>query len=582
MSSAKPNARGSARRARTGIAAVSATACLLAATGSVAASAATTTRTPLSTTGVTAAGDAYTVETMPNMNTGGALKLVTGTPTDGEKTSYVEFNAGPLATGSRAQLVVDVPSANGGTLAVYATSASWSESTITAANAPANGTLLGKATVPTTSTPVKVTVDLGTYSRTDGVYSFVLVRQGTVGGVFRMSSTEAGTAVAPRLKATAPTTSPSPTPTATTASPSPTPTKVSPSPTPTATTASPSPTPTATTASPSPTPTSTTTSPAPVTPACAVSAKLVPSCGAWFGVGAVPLNGETFDQALVDFETAAQRPMDIAHYYTKGQNYVWPTKGMMLRATEPGKNRILFVNWRPDGLTWAQVADGAADAYLVKLAAHIKATHPRPFFLSLNAEMEDEVNETAGSGQTAADFRDYYRHVILKLRAEGATNVVSTVVYLGAPHWGDKPWFETLYPGNDVVDWVGQDPYAFGKPPIWLSDYATLVNRIQNPVGSTWPGFYEWAKRKGKPQMLAEWGVHESPEYPTYKTSFWPQAQVQMKNFPEIKALVYWNSPEHPVVGVTRVDSSAGSLANFRIFAADPYLNQAGEYYLKR
>ncbi|MDP9394467.1 MAG: hypothetical protein M3Q27_09570, partial [Actinomycetota bacterium] len=43
---------------------------------------------------------------------------------------------------------------------------------------------------------------------------------------------------------------------------------------------------------------------------------------------------------------------------------------------------------------------------------NIKATHPRPFFLSLNAEMEDEVDTTAGSGQTAADFRDFYRHVV--------------------------------------------------------------------------------------------------------------------------------------------------------------------------
>ncbi|MDP9395930.1 MAG: DNRLRE domain-containing protein, partial [Actinomycetota bacterium] len=341
----------------TAIATAVAAACLLAATGTVAASATTT--APLSTTGVTAAGDAYTVSSRPALNTGGALKVVAGTPTDGTKVGYTRFAAGPLPAESRSQLVVTVMSGTGGTLAVHATGGAWAEGTITARNAPAPGTLLGKATVPATSTPVKVRVDLGAYSRTDGVYNFALVRQGTAGGVIRLASSEAGATNAPRLKSVAPTTSTSPT-----------------------------------------------------SPSCSVSVKLVPSCGAWFGVGATPLYGESYDQAMVDFERTAQRPMDIAHYYTKGQDYLWPTKGMMARATEPGRNRILFLNWKPTGLTWRQVANGAADGYLTRVAAHIKATHPRPFFLSLNAEMEDEVDTTAGSGQTAADFRDFYRHVV--------------------------------------------------------------------------------------------------------------------------------------------------------------------------
>lgn len=314
---------------------------------------------------------------------------------------------------------------------------------------------------------------------------------------------------------------------------------------------------------------------------CYVTAKLVPTCGAWFGVGPNPHGNESYDRALTDFETRIQRTVDIAHYFTRGQSTLFPTRVMLDRANQPGRERLLFINWRPT-LTWRAIANGAADGYLRNLADHIKAKYPDPFFLSLHAEMEAEVNPTPGSGMTAADFRDFFRHTVTTLRNNGATSIVTVVNYIGAPHWGLEPWFETLYPGDAYVDWIAEDPYAFGEPPVWRSDFAGTVDRVQ--PGTNFPGFYTWAttEHAGKPIMLGEWGVDEDEDDPGYKPGYFDDTLAQLRSFPALKALVYWDHPGAPTVGETRVNSSAASLEQFRQLVASRELTVPGERYLGR
>jgi len=62
-------------------------------------------------------------------------------------------------------------------------------------------------------------------------------------------------------------------------------------------------------ADPTPSPTSTSIS------GCTISAILVPSCGAWFGVGVNPLSGESYHQALLNFEATTGRTAGIVHFY---------------------------------------------------------------------------------------------------------------------------------------------------------------------------------------------------------------------------------------------------------------------------
>jgi hypothetical protein len=295
-----------------------------------------------------------------------------------------------------------------------------------------------------------------------------------------------------------------------------------------------------------------------------VSSILVPSCGVWWGIGANPLHGESWDQALTDFESTQGRLSDLLHYYHVGAT-TFPTPLEISRSHDGGLNRLLLENWKPElGRTWAQVAAGdpAVDRAIDNEANYLNTRFTSKFFLTIHHEPEDEVNPNSGSGMTASDYRAMFRHVVARLRADGVTNAVIVVDYMGTAHWGSQSWFNALYPGDDVVDWIAEDPYSTGSGAPWRADFGGMVDRRDT---SSWPGFYTWAttNHPGKPIMLAEWGIFEYNADPSVKAKILSTVALQIGQFPAIKALVYFNSPNAPK-GDTRVDSSGASLAMYK------------------
>ncbi len=308
---------------------------------------------------------------------------------------------------------------------------------------------------------------------------------------------------------------------------------------------------------------------------CTISSTLVPSCGVWWGIGANPLGSESWDQALTNFESTQGRMSDLLHYYHVGTK-LFPTANEIKRSHQGGLNRLLLENWKPElGRTWAQVAAGdpTVDRAIDNEASHLKSNYTTKFFLTIHHEPEDEVNPRSGSGMTASDYRAMFRHVVQRLRVDGAWNAITVVDYMGTAHWGSQSWFDALYPGDDVVDWIAEDPYSTGSGAPWRADFGGMVNRRD---GSPWPGFYTWAttNHPGKPIMLAEWGVTEDPRNAAAKTNFFNSQIAVEQNYPAIKALVYWNSPNFPALGngATRIDSDSSALASFR------HLSQATEF----
>lgn len=309
--------------------------------------------------------------------------------------------------------------------------------------------------------------------------------------------------------------------------------------------------------SPTPTPTGATTSPVPPTTApatssssnsaqCTISPILVPSCGRWWGI--TPLAYQ-YDRPLIQKvaveEDIAQRPFDIVHQYnTNGQ--LFPTAAEQAAALEPGHNRLLLIDWKPaTDMSWAAVAAGKADNRIDAEAAYLKANWRYPFFLSIYHEPEDNVDPTPGSGYTASDFADMFRHTILRLRADGVSNAITVMNYMGFVNWTQKPWFNQLWPGNDVVDWLGFDPYGTGSPTGWgAHDLSTLIDRKLN----AFPGYYTWATRNfpGKPIMLCEWGISYDPSYPTGQADFFNTMDDQIGQYPDLHALVYFDIPNPP------------------------------------
>ncbi len=306
---------------------------------------------------------------------------------------------------------------------------------------------------------------------------------------------------------------------------------------------------------------------------CGIGQKLVPNCGAWWGVASNPLGTETWDQALVNYEAKIGRTVNISHYYHRAGE-LFPTKTEIARANQPGKNRLLFINYKPEaGHTWREVGRGATNAELDRLAAYIKANFTQQFFLTVHHEPEEEVRPTPGSGYTAADYVLMYRHVMLRLHQRGLRNIIRVMNYIGLPQWGSQPWFEQLYPGNDVVDWIAFDPYVFGTGEYWGPPASMFDRRFARYP--SWPGFYSWATRfaPGKPLMLGEWGVAERVGSPGAKANFFKLLSEQVTQWPRVKAFVYWNAASDRTVGATRVDSSTPSLNEYARVGRLPYFN---------
>ncbi|KAB8191124.1 hypothetical protein FH608_031440 [Nonomuraea phyllanthi] len=302
-------------------------------------------------------------------------------------------------------------------------------------------------------------------------------------------------------------------------------------------------------------------------PSCTATSKLIPSCGAWWGIAPEVFTGAPLEHALHGAEARMGAAADVVHVYHRGSE-LFPTEAEVRLARDPARPRLLMINWKPSlSRTWAEIAEGKLDDRIDRLAQYLRRTFPERFFLTLHHEPENDVDPSSGSGMRATDYAAMYRHVVLRLRDQGVKNAVMVMTYMGAPNWAAQPWFEDLYPGDDVVDWVAMDPYADHR----VDDFEGLVNKTRKEYPD-WPGFYRWmqARFPGKPVMVAEWGVFERADDRSFKRAFFESVRRQIKRYPQIKALLYFDSPHAPR-GDTSFDTGTSAERAFTELARDPY-----------
>jgi len=300
---------------------------------------------------------------------------------------------------------------------------------------------------------------------------------------------------------------------------------------------------------------------------CYTGHNLVPTCGVLWGVAPGAHTESRGASALARFERKTGRHQAIYHAYHGGTRQLFPTEQEIRIAHQPGQRRILFLNWKPESASWAKIAKGdrRTDAFIDRLAAHIKKNFPEQFFFAVHHEGENDVRERAGSGYTARDYAAMYRHVIKRLRAKGADNVVSVLVHMTYVPHAQKSWFSQMYPGDDVVDWIGLDTYAYSDPGYGHGQFSEIFNRrLEGKQG--WPGFYNWASHRhpGKPLMLAEWGVWSSKRNPRYKAEFYRRMGSEIREFPRIKAMVQFETPSNQKGQDSSVDSTPAALDAYR------------------
>ncbi len=505
---------------------------------------------------VTATDDSYTSSGRRDLGLGQADKLVIGRLAGDTKISYLKFvvapTAGTVVTGADLRLVT--VGAVAGTLSLYRVSdAGWSEASLTSATAPALGARVAVGTKQTTAAGVEAVFDLDQVVTGPGTYAFAL-QSSASGAVTRFRSSEARFG-APALVLEAGPATQAPVP----ASPAPTtPAPAKPAPT------TPAPT----------TPAPTTSAPTqPPAGTCVTGDLLVPSCGVLWGAAAGGFTDNPRDAELKKWEQTSGRTASIFHTYHKGDE-PFPTKSEIAMTRDPARPRVLLLNWKiAYGSTWAKVAKGEQDRRIDAFAARVQATYGEKFFLVLNHEPENDVIARPGSGWEAKDFAAMYRHTILRLRAKGVDNAINVMAYMGNEKWMSQSWWKDLYPGDDVVDWMGLDSYVSAEKGAYhYGMFADLLDRR----GKTGPTWYDWAttQHPKKPIMIAEWGVYHRVSTRVDKSPGYDSVLPELARRPAIKAIVYFDT-EADDQGDRNISisSTRNGLAAFRRLAANPLFN---------
>jgi beta-mannanase len=149
--------------------------------------------------------------------------------------------------------------------------------------------------------------------------------------------------------------------------------------------------------------------------------------------------------------------------------------------------------------------------------------------------------------------------------------VVNVLAYMGNEKWMAQSWWKDLYPGDDVVDWVGLDSYVSVEPGYYhFGDFGDLLDR--KPTGGGL-GFYDWSvtNHPSKPIMVAEWGMYHRVANPTSKAAAFKTVVPELAQHPRVKAIVYFDTAKDDTGDRNiAVDSTPDSLTAFRQVAASP------------
>lgn len=291
--------------------------------------------------------------------------------------------------------------------------------------------------------------------------------------------------------------------------------------------------------------------------------------GSTYGLsGDPPWNWQVVDR----FESHTGKRMSILHFgqpwYHNGYFQPFPTT-MMEKVRQRGYiPMLMWGSWdyccgaNQPTFQLAKITNGDFDAYLTQWATAAKAWG-HPFFLELDVEMNGWWNYPWSedlNGNQVGDFVKMWRHVHDLFVQVGATNVTwvwtPNIVQLTS-----RP-LARWYPGEGYVDWLGVDGYN------WGTDRNNVWQSFGQVFGYTYSQFLRLAPNK--PMMLAQWA---SSEHGGSKANWISDALTKQlpKNYPQIKAVVWFNWDDGDPTLTWPIESSAGAQGAYAAGIASSY-----------
>jgi hypothetical protein len=302
---------------------------------------------------------------------------------------------------------------------------------------------------------------------------------------------------------------------------------------------------------------------------CTLSAKAVPSCGVLWGISSRP---PTVD-ALHTLESAVGRPFDFVYRYHDVDDTV-PDDAERAVVAE-GRLLHIAIAARQFGggrVSWQQIAAGRYDDTLTAQARGI-ASLKVPVFVTF--EQEASQRKKLGVSGTADQFHQAWRHLHDLYQQAGATNAVWTWVMTGSDDNLQRA--ASLWPGNDVVDWISWNVYnqsGCNGGQVDPAKYESFADKLRV--------FYDFVHQQGaaagidtsKPMMVSETG---SVQYQSDlgRTADWYASIPQvLRQYPQIKAVGLWDSATDTCD--YDFDGQPQVLAGVRKAGLDPYVDVHG------
>ena len=246
--------------------------------------------------------------------------------------------------------------------------------------------------------------------------------------------------------------------------------------------------------------------------------------------------------------------------------------GKLLITWEPWDGRKNDPNW-----SCARIAAGARDAYIRSYARAVKRGGV-PVMLRFAHEMNGDwypwatafsASNQRNNDNSPQDYVAMWRHVVEIFRQEGAKNAdwvwAPNIHFLNSCNsvGAQNRDLAALYPGDDVVDWIGLSVYNDTSKQPWRS------------FSSLFEGAYDAVTQiSAKPLMIAEIGATEGGAPSGTNKAAWI-SQTLMNDiptrYPRVR-LVNWFCRDKTPFGEAnyRFDSSTDSLRAFRIAANSP------------
>jgi Glycosyl hydrolase family 26 len=255
-------------------------------------------------------------------------------------------------------------------------------------------------------------------------------------------------------------------------------------------------------------------------------------------------------------------------YVIGGPNETWMSDG--------GRRKALLA-WEPNGIRFSDVANGAQDAYLQKVADSMRAfpydvyVRPWPEMNALWSSWQPTAAGEKPDGGTPPQFVAAWRHTVDFIRSRGATHL-KFVFAPDASNFTSNTPIASIWPGADYVDVLGIDGYNWGNSATgaidtgdrWAS-FSDIFGTMYAILAGLHPTAPVWITEFGskEPAKEDDWlfPKESSPIDPTHDKGAWLNDTFTSTNFPRIQALAYFHKQKERD---WRLDSSASSLNSMR------------------